>query len=154
LLVRPHIAQGGDILLVEQVDRISRLSNQDWELLKSQISSKGIIVVALDLPTSHQFINTKSDEFTQRMLRAINSMMLDMLAAVARKDYEDRRRRQVEGIAKAKMDGKYKGRMANPKRNENIAALLTAGKSYSDIVNILGCSRTTISKVRKSKHKP
>ena len=39
--------------------------------------------------------------------RAINSMMLDMLAAVARKDYDDRRRRQVQGIAKAKLEGAY-----------------------------------------------
>ncbi|WP_010303456.1 recombinase family protein [Candidatus Odyssella thessalonicensis] len=148
------IAQRGDILLVEQVDRISRLNSQDWELLKSQITGKGIIVVAFDLPTSHQFINSRSDEFTQRMLTAINSMMLDVLAAVARKDYEDRRRRQSEGIAKAKMDGKYKGRPANLKRNENITALLNAGKSYTDIVNILGCSRSTISKVRKSTPKP
>lgn len=148
------VAQRGDILLVEQVDRISRLNSQDWEILKSLITSKGIMIVALDLPTSHQFINTKSDEFTQRMLSAINGMMLDMLAAVARKDYEDRRRRQSEGIAKAKMDGKYKGRTANPKLFENIAALLNAGKSYSDIVNLLGCSRSTISKVRKSTSKP
>jgi len=148
------IAQRGDILLVEQVDRISRLNSQDWELLKLQITNKGIIIVALDLPTSHQFINTRSDEFTQRILTAINSMMLDMLAAVARKDYEDRQRRQSEGITKAKMDGKYKGRTANPKRNENIATLLNAGKSYSDIVNLLECSRSTISKVRKSTSKP
>ncbi len=34
-------------------------------------------------------------------------MMLDMLAAVARKDYEDRRRRQREGIEKAKALGGY-----------------------------------------------
>lgn len=34
-------------------------------------------------------------------------MMLDMLAAVARKDYKDRRRRQAEGIEKAKKIGKY-----------------------------------------------
>jgi DNA invertase Pin-like site-specific DNA recombinase len=40
-------------------------------------------------------------------------MMLDMLAAVARKDYEDRRRRQSEGIAKAKKEGKYRGRPIN-----------------------------------------
>lgn len=70
-------------------------------------------------------------------------MMLGMLAAVARKDYEDRRRRQLEGIAKAKMEGKYKGRTINIKRNENIAALLTTGKSYSEILNLLGCSRAT-----------
>ena len=148
------VAQFGDILLVEQVDRISRLNSEDWELLKAQITEKGIRIVALDLPTSHQFINTSKDEFTQRMLAAINSMMLDMLAAVARKDYEDRRRRQSEGIAKAKLEGKYKGRAPNPKLRENITALLQAGKSYGDIVNLLGCSRSTISKVRKVMLKP
>ena len=35
-------------------------------------------------------------------------MMLDMLAAVARKDYEDRRRRQAQGILKAEAQGKYR----------------------------------------------
>jgi hypothetical protein len=44
----------------------------------------------------------KADDFTARMFDAINGMMRDVLAAVARKDYEDRRRRQAEGQAKAK----------------------------------------------------
>jgi len=42
------------------------------------------------------------DPFTARMFEALNAMMLDMLAAIARKDYDDRRRRQMQGIAKAK----------------------------------------------------
>ena len=41
----------------------------------------------------------------QEMFTAINAMLLDMLAAVARKDYEDRRRRQAQGIVKAKAEG-------------------------------------------------
>jgi DNA invertase Pin-like site-specific DNA recombinase len=45
------------------------------------------------------------------MFEAINSMLLDMLAAVARKDYDDRRRRQAQGQAKAKAEGRYKGRV-------------------------------------------
>lgn len=145
-----EIAQQGDILLVEQVDRISRLGTQDWELLKSIITTKGIAVVALDLPTSYQFMKIDSDEFTKRMLVAINSMMLDMLAAVARKDYEDRRRRQAEGIKKAKNLGKYKGRRINHNLHENITALLNSGKSYNAIVSLLGCSKSTISKIAKS----
>lgn len=91
------IAMTGDIILVEQVDRISRLSTNEWEQLKNIITNKGLRVVALDLPTSNQFIHT-SDEFTDRMLAALNNMMLDMLAVVARKDYEDRRRRQAQGV--------------------------------------------------------
>ena len=101
-LARPELfrlladARPGDILLVEQVDRLSRLTDGDWKALRADLAAKQIRVVALDLPTSHQF-TAKSDEFTGRMLDAINGMLLDMLAAVARKDYDDRRRRQKQG---------------------------------------------------------
>jgi DNA invertase Pin-like site-specific DNA recombinase len=94
----------GDVLLVEQVDRLSRLTDSDWRKLRSELDAKQIRVVALDLPTSWQMAST-GDEFTRRMFAAINGMMLDMLAAVARKDYEDRRRRQAQGIVKAKAAG-------------------------------------------------
>ena len=144
------IAQEGDILFVEQVDRISRLNTEDWEILKSLITKKGIAIVALDLPTSYQFMKTNADNFTQRVLVAVNTMLLDMLAAVARKDYEDRRRRQEEGTEKAKKIGKYKGRRVNHNLHENITVLLNAGKSYNSIVNLLGCSKSTISKIAKT----
>lgn len=119
----------GDIISVEQVDRISRLNANDWEQLKNIIANKGLRVVALDLPASHQFMHT-SDEFTDRMLAALNNMMLDMLAAVARKDYEDRRR-QAQGVQRAKREGKYKGRPVNFKLHQKIEGLLREGKSYS-----------------------
>lgn len=144
-----EIAQSGDVLLVEQVDRISRLNTEDWETLKSIIISKGIRIVALDLPTSHQFMQRGEGDFTQRILSAVNAMLLDMLAAVARKDYEDRRRRQSEGIEKARREGRYKGRQPNDKLHENIEALLRDKKSYSQIVKILSCSRSTIAAVKK-----
>jgi DNA invertase Pin-like site-specific DNA recombinase len=34
-------------------------------------------------------------------------LQLDILAAIARKDYEDRRSRQQQGIASAKSEGTY-----------------------------------------------
>lgn len=148
-----EVAERDDVLLVEQVDRISRLNAEDWETLKGVIVGKGIRIVALDLPTSHQFLQTKGDEFTQRMLSAINAMLLDMLAAVARKDYEDRRRRQAEGVAKAKSEGKYRGRQIDQTLRENIAAHLRDGKSYGDIQRLLKCGRSTISAVKKALEK-
>lgn len=143
-----EITEPGDVLLVEQIDRISRLNTKDWESLKSVIADKGIKIVSLDLPTSHRLIDS-SDEFTERMLSAINSMLLDMLAAVARKDYEDRRRRQAQGVQKAKQQGKYKGRPENIELQNKIEGLLKDGKSYNYIQSLLGCSRHTISKVNK-----
>jgi DNA invertase Pin-like site-specific DNA recombinase len=79
------------------VDRLSRLNAEDWERLKAEVKARKVRVVALDLPTSWQMA-AKSDEFTSRMFEAINDMLLDMLAAVARKDYEDRRRRHAPHI--------------------------------------------------------
>ena len=143
------VAQNNDVLLVEHVDRISRLKQNDWETLKTTISKKGIRVIAKDLPTSHQLIQ-HGDEFTERMLSAINAMMLDMLAAIARKDYEDRRIRQSQGVQKAKAEGKYRGRPINEKLHNDIKGLLRDGKSYAYIRDLLGCSEHTISKVKKS----
>jgi DNA invertase Pin-like site-specific DNA recombinase len=83
------VACEGDILLVEQVDRLSRLTASDWEALKAELTAKRLRVVALDLPTSWMMAAKAGDEFTGRIFEAINSMLLDMLAAVARKDYDD-----------------------------------------------------------------
>ena len=105
-------------------------------------------MVALDLPTSHQLIKV-GDEFTNRMLSALNGMMLDMLAAIARKDYEDRRRRQTQGIEKAKKSGLYRGRPENKDLQRKISSLLDDGKSYNVIQDLLNCSRATIAKVSK-----
>jgi DNA invertase Pin-like site-specific DNA recombinase len=91
----------------------------------------------------------KVDDFTARMFEAINGMLLDMLAAVARKDYEDRRRRQMQGQAKAKAAGKYLGRPENKKRNGKIAAMLRSGASYSAVQEATACSRATIAKIAK-----
>jgi DNA invertase Pin-like site-specific DNA recombinase len=142
-------ARPGDILLIEQVDRLSRLNAADWEKLKIELSARRVQVVALDLPTSWMMVSTRTDDFTARMFEAINGMMLDMLAAVSRKDYEDRRRRQMQGQAKAKAEGRYTGRQENTARNEGIASMLCAGSSWSQIQAATGCSRATVAKIAK-----
>jgi DNA invertase Pin-like site-specific DNA recombinase len=76
----------------------------------------------LDLPTSWQ-LAAPGELIARRMFAAINSMLLDVLAAVARKDYEDRRRRQAQGIASAKAAGAYLGRPEDTARNAGIAAM-------------------------------
>jgi DNA invertase Pin-like site-specific DNA recombinase len=153
-LTRPELfrliadSRPGDVLLVEQVDRLSRLTESDWRKLRSELDAKQIRVVALDLPTSWQMAST-GDEFTRRMFAAINSMLLDMLAAVARKDYVDRRRRQAQGIAKAKAAGAYRGRPEDTARNAGIAGMLRSGMSWTAIQDATGCSRATIAKVAR-----
>ena len=142
----------GDVLLVEQVDRLSRLTSPDWIKLRNIIDAKQVRVVALDLPTSW-ILTAPTDEFTGRMFAAVNAMMLDVLAAVARKDYEDRRRRQAEGTAKAKAAGLYKGRPENKTRNAAISSLLRDGQSWRDIMDATGCSRTLLAKIARDRRR-
>ena len=138
-------ASVGDILLIEQVDRLSRLNEPDWAKLKQSLSEKRVKVVALDLPTS--WMMTSTDETTARMFDAINNMMLDMLAAIARKDYVTRRQRAAQGVEKAKTAGKYKGRTEDGERNGLIQKHLRAGvSSWSEIMELVGCSRGTVAK--------
>ncbi|PSW00294.1 recombinase family protein [Photobacterium lipolyticum] len=144
-------AESGDCILLEQVDRLSRLSEIDWQKLKGIICSKGINIVSLDMPTSWQLvIQDNTNEFTNSIMKAVNGMLLDMLAAVARKDYEDRKRRQKEGIAKAKSNGQFKGRPIDQALHDSISKLLKAGSTYSEITKTLNCSRATVAKVSKT----
>jgi DNA invertase Pin-like site-specific DNA recombinase len=153
-LARPELfrlitdSKPGDVLLIEQVDRLSRLTDSDWRKLRAELDAKQVRIVALDLPTSWQ-LAAPGDEFTARMFAAINAMLLDMLAAVARKDYEDRRRRQAQGIAKARAEGAYRGRPEDTDRNAGIAGMLKSGMSWTAIQAATGCSRATIAKVAR-----
>jgi DNA invertase Pin-like site-specific DNA recombinase len=142
-------ARKGDILLVESIDRLSRLPQADWQKLKSAIDSKGLLIVALDLPTSHQAMRgTAGDEFTGRMLAAINAMLVDMMAAIARKDYEQRRERQAQGIEKAKAEGRYQGRPIDEDLHKRVKELLSAGLGVRATARHAQCSTTTVLKIR------
>ncbi len=138
-----------DIILVEQVDRLSRLNETDWQSLKLAISEAGLKIVSMDLPTSHSALsNVDSDDFTGLMLKAINNMLLDMLAVIARKDYEDRRRRQAEGIERNR--DKFKGRPANEQKHAQVVSLKDKGYSLTEIQGLTGYSRATVARVLKA----
>lgn len=145
----------GDVLLIEQVDRLSRLNADDWERLKAELKARKVRIVALDLPTSWTLLAPNgNDAFTSRMFEAVNDMMLDMLAAVARKDYEDRRRRQAQGIARTLQaePTKYRGRREDEERNRGILDMLAKGVPWSTICTTTGCSRSTLSRLAKRLH--
>jgi len=147
----------GDIILIESVDRISRLNHNDWIQLKNTIESKGISIVVLDLPTSHTALKQKDDEdeFIKAVLKAVNSMLLDILAATARKDYDLRRKRTLEGIAKAKAQSpeRYQGRKRDQVLWASIKKLLATSHSYSAIQQLTGASRMTIANVSREMKK-
>ena len=82
------------------------------------------------------------------MLAAINYMMIDMMAAMARKDYQQRRLRQGQGSAKAKPAGVYKGRPKDQSLRTRVRELLNAGLGIRAIARHASCSTTTEMKIR------
>ena len=138
----------GDVLLIEKVDRLSRLPYEQWKKLKQQLVEAGISIVVLDQPMTHAVL-THTDQQTSMISRVLTEFMIDLAAAMARDDYETRRKRQAQGIEKAKALGKYQGRKPDLKLRENIQLLLNEGKSWSQVQALLGCSRSTIATVKK-----
>lgn len=139
----------GDVILVESIDRLTRLPADDWQKLKGAIDSRGLRIVALDLPTSYQGMTpSNGDPFTDRMLAAINGMMIEMGAAIARKDYEQRRERQAQGIAKAKKAGTYTGRKVDHALHRRVLKWLAAGNGIRETARQCDCSTTTVMRIR------
>ena len=137
----------GDVLLIEKVDRLSRLLFEQWKLLKGQLIAAGIHIVVVDQPMTHAILN---DTIESSMIsKVLTEFMIDLAAAMARDDYETRRKRQAQGIEKAKALGKYQGRQPDFELRQNIRLLLDEGKSWSQVQSLLKCSRSTIAKVSK-----
>lgn len=96
-------AEPADVLLCESVDRLSRLSQDEWKQLRSMIECKGLRLVVVDLPTTHQQAN--SDDIASQVLGVINDMLLDLMATMARLDQQKRVERIKQGLERRKEHG-------------------------------------------------
>ena len=75
-------------------------------------------------------------------------MLVEMMAAIARKDYEQRRERQAKGIEKARAKGKYEGRPVNSDLHKRVSELLKAGLGIRAAARYAHCSTTTVLHIR------
>ena len=142
-------AKPDDILLVESVDRLSRLNQSDFETLKQQIKGKGMRLIVADLPTTHVQMNA-SDSITSSVLELINNMLIDLLATMARLDNEKRKERIIQGLKRSGY--KPTGKKANTAKHERIKQLLEAGHmTKEEIAKAVGCGVATVYRVLKTK---
>lgn len=133
----------GDILLVESVDRLSRLEQSDFEILKQQIKGKGLRLVVADLPTTH-VVNTG---MTGEILNVINSMLIDLLATMAKLDNDKRRERIKQGLERSGY--KPTGKKANTAKHTRIKQLLDAGDmTKEEIAKAIGVGVATVYRVK------
>lgn len=138
-------SEQGDILLVESVDRLSRLTQDDFDTLKQKIKAKGLKLIIHDLPTTH--VNT-ADNMTGEILNVINSMLIDLLATMARLDNEKRKERIKQGLERSGY--KPTGKKADTKKHDRIKQLLAKGDmTKEEMAKAVGVGVATVYRVAK-----
>ncbi|MEG5590725.1 recombinase family protein [Enterobacter hormaechei] len=142
-------AQPGDLLLIEAIDRLSRLKHEEWSELKATLNSKGLVIVSMDLPTSWHMIEMSGSDLTSGILRAVNAMLIDILATMARQDYETRRKRQAQGIERAKAEGLYTGKEKDMQAREVVREMLAQNVKPAHIMKAADISRATFYRIKK-----
>jgi DNA invertase Pin-like site-specific DNA recombinase len=121
----------GDELVVTRIDRLAR-SIGDLQQIVAAVREKGAALRATEQP-----IDTST---------AAGKAFLDMLGVFAEFETNLRRERQMEGIAKAKAAGVYKGR--KPTIDPAVIAKLKAeGVGPSEIAKRLGIGRASVYRV-------
>ena len=144
-------AESGDVLLVESVDRLSRLSQADWDTLKATIKAKGLRLVIADLPTSWEMA---TDGIAGEVMRVINDMLIELMATMARLDQDKRVERINQGIANKKLrepDWKPSGKGNNADLWAKVQSLLVKHPNMKakDIAKLAGCGVATVYRIKK-----
>ena len=123
----------GDSVYITRTDRLAR-SILDLQLIVKELTDKGVSLVATEQP-----ISTKD---------ATSKCFLDMLGVFAEFETNIRKERQMEGIAKAKAKGIYKGGKA--KINvEDIIKLKNEGLGATAIAKRMNIHRDSVYRLLK-----
>src|ERR1700754_4478901 len=120
--------RAGDVLMVTRIDRLAR-SIGDLQDIVRTVKARGASLKATEQP-----IDTST---------AAGKCFLDMLGVFAEFETNLRRERQLEGIAKAKAEGVYKGRPASIDEAQ-VRELKAQGMRPTDIARTLGIGRTSV----------
>jgi DNA invertase Pin-like site-specific DNA recombinase len=141
-------ARPNDVVLIKSIRLLGRLSTVDWQRFRQKAKEKKVRIVAMDVAASWAMITSESA--MAPMAEQLTGMMLDMLETLVLTGNSAHRNRHLEGIAKAKAQGKYRGRPVNRKKHEAIHSLLQQGYSWSEVCAKTGASRSTVARVVKS----
>lgn len=145
-------AESGDVLLVESVDRLSRLSQADWDTLKATIKAKGLRLVVADLPTSHMLVEAKG--ITGQIMDVINNMLIDLMATMARLDQEKRVERIKQGLENKKAaepEWKPAGKGRNAAKWAEVQSLMRKHPTMSadQLAKLADCGVATVYRIKR-----
>jgi DNA invertase Pin-like site-specific DNA recombinase len=124
----------GDVLLVTRVDRLAR-SIADLSDIVRELRAKGASLRALEQP-----FDTSSSH---------GELTMNLLGVFAQFENALRRERQAEGIARAKLAGRYKGRPPSIDADA-VRRLRAQGHGPQSIADALAISRASVYRVLAS----
>ena len=131
--------RAGDVLVVAKPDRLAR-STVELLGIHADLEARKVGLVILSM--GGERLDTRNPT---------SKLMLTILAGVATWEREIMLERQREGIAKAKADGRYKGRAPTAMRQMgDVVQLAADGVSPTDIARRLGMSRMSVYRVIKA----
>lgn len=135
----------GDILVLHSIDRLGRNYEEileQWRIITKEIKAD---VIVQDMPLLNTTISRDLDG------TFIADLVLQILSYVSAKERENIRRRQKEGVAIAKSQGKYKG--GKPKKvddklfYDNLVRYRNGDITKSEFALNIGVSRPTLNKL-------
>lgn len=130
----------GDTFVVTKPDRLAR-STADLLGIAERLKSKGVTlrILSMNVDTS----------------TPTGNLMLTMLGAIAQFERDLMLERQREGIAKAKADGKYKGRSPTAlQKADEVLRLRDTGTPIDQIVRDLRISRSSVFRILRKSLRP
>lgn len=123
----------GDTLIVTKLDRLAR-SVADLVAITEALRAKGVSlrILAMNLDTA----------------TPTGKLMLNLLGSIAEFERELMLERQREGIAKAKAEGKYKGRTPTARaKSQDVLALRAEGLTANVIADRLQIGRASVFRI-------
>lgn len=127
----------GDTVVVTKLDRIARSTKHLLDIIE-RLEQRNVALKVMNLN-----LDTASPT---------GKLMLSMLGAIATFERELMLERQAEGIARAKKEGRYKGRAPTArKRRREVLELAEKGWSKTDIATRVGISRASVYRILAEK---
>lgn len=127
----------GDTFTVTKLDRLARSITNLWDVV-GQLEEKGVAL---------RILNLGLDTSTPT-----GKLMLTVMGGVAEFERSMMLERQREGIAKAKAEGRYKGRKPTARaKSAEVMALSSEGLSMQAIANQLGIGKASVHRILSSR---
>ena len=131
-----RFARSGDTFVVTRLDRLARNTQHLLGIVQGlEVKGVSLKVLNLGLDTS----------------TPTGKLMLTMLGAVGQFEREIMLERQREGVAKAKAEGKYKGRKPTAQaKKDDVLALVAQGMTKEAVAKQLGIGVASVYRILKA----